>query len=223
MSDASSDPQSFTEQRHALVENRLRSRGIQDERVLDAMNSVPREEFVPLELQNDAYTDAPLPIGEGQTISQPSVVALMVELLELKPNDRVLEVGTGSGYAAAVLSLMAKEVYTIEQSKLLARVSSGRLKELGYANVLVKQGDGAKGWAEHAPFDAIIAAAAATKIPFALFDQLCVGGRLVIPVGQRDETQQLLRIWRVAEDEYEEEWCGDVRFVPMLEGIEEDS
>ncbi len=218
MSDASKPPQSFAEQRRALVENRLRVRGIQDEHVLSAMASVPREEFVPEDLREDAYVDGPLPIGHGQTISQPSVVALMTELLELKPDDRVLEVGTGSGYAAAILSRIAKEVYTIEQSEVLARNARTKLQELGYINVIVRHGDGSKGWPEQAPFDAIIAAAAAPRIPFALFDQLAEGGRLVIPVGEKDETQRLLRIRRTSEDEYEEEWCGDVRFVPLLEG-----
>ena len=167
----------------AMVERQLRPRGIDDARVLRAMTKVQRENFVGKELRMRAYEDHPLPIGYGQTISQPFIVAFMTQELKPKPADRVLEIGTGSGYQAAVLSELVAEVYTIEIVKPLAQSAEARLRELGYKNVHVKAGDGYKGWPEHAPFDAIIVTAAPDHIPQPLVEQLKEGGRMVIPVG----------------------------------------
>jgi protein-L-isoaspartate(D-aspartate) O-methyltransferase len=167
-----------------MVERQLRARGISDPRVLRAMGSVPREKFVPKELRNSAYDDHPLPIGYGQTISQPFIVAFMTEQLQPKKNQRVLEIGTGSGYQAAVLSDLVAEVDTIEIVRPLAQRAEAVLRELGYKNVHVKAGDGYKGWPEHAPFDAIIVTAAPDHVPPPLVEQLKEGGRMVIPVGQ---------------------------------------
>jgi len=167
----------------AMVDHQLRQRGIDDARVLRAMTKVQRENFVAKELRTRAYEDHPLPIGYGQTISQPFIVAFMTQELKPKPADRVLEIGTGSGYQAAVLSELVAEVYTIEIVKPLAQSAEARLRELGYKNVRVKAGDGYKGWPEHAPFDAIIVTAAPDHIPQPLVEQLKEGGRMVIPVG----------------------------------------
>jgi protein-L-isoaspartate(D-aspartate) O-methyltransferase len=167
----------------AMVERQLRPRGIDDPRTLQAMAKVAREKFVPKELAARAYEDRPLPIGHGQTISQPFIVAFMTQELKAKPGDRVLEIGTGSGYQAAVLAELVGEVYTIEIVKPLADNAEIRLRELGYSNVHVKAGDGYKGWPEHAPFDAIIVTAAPDHIPQPLAEQLKEGGRMVIPVG----------------------------------------
>jgi len=169
----------------AMVERQLRGRGISDPRVLRAMGSVPREKFVPKELRNNAYDDRPLPIGYGQTISQPFIVAFMTEQLQPKKNQRLLEIGTGSGYQAAVLSDLVAEVYTIEIVRPLAQRAEEVLCELGYKNVQVKAGDGYKGWPEHAPFDAIIVTAAPDHVPPPLIEQLKEGGRMIIPVGKR--------------------------------------
>jgi len=167
-----------------MVERQLRPRGIDDSRTLRAMAKVPREKFVAKELQARAYEDRPLPIGYGQTISQPFIVAFMTQELKPKPTDRVLEVGTGSGYQAAVLAELVAEVYTIEIVKPLAESAEVRLRELGYKNVHVKAGDGYKGWREHAPFDAIIVTAAPDHVPQPLVEQLREGGRMIIPVGK---------------------------------------
>src|SRR5437667_3050771 len=167
----------------AMIERQLRGRGISDQRVLRAMGSVPREKFVPKELRNSAYDDRPLPIGYGQTISQPFIVAFMTEQLQPKKSQRVLEIGTGSGYQAAVLSDLVADVYTIEIVRPLAQRAEAVLGELGYKNVHVKAGDGYKGWPEHAPFDAIIVTAAPDHVPQPLVQQLKEGGRMVIPVG----------------------------------------
>ena len=166
------------------MERQLRPRGIDDSRTLRAMAKVPREKFVAKELQARAYEDRPLPIGYGQTISQPFIVAFMTQELKPKPTDRVLEVGTGSGYQAAVLAELVAEVYTIEIVKPLAESAEVRLRELGYKNVHVKAGDGYKGWREHAPFDAIIVTAAPDHVPQPLVEQLREGGRMIIPVGK---------------------------------------
>jgi len=179
-------------QRRRMVETQLRDRGISDQQVLAAMLKVPREEFVPPSLRALAYDDRPLPIGEGQTISQPYVVALMTELAALRPGARVLEVGTGSGYQAAVLAAIGCEVYSIEIVESLAASSAERLKRLGYRSVRVRHGDGYRGWPEHAPFDAILVTAAPETIPKPLEDQLAAGGRLVAPVGATPWTQQLV-------------------------------
>ena len=207
---------SFDQQRERLVENELRILGIRDESVLRAMRTVPREEFLSEEMQEFAYRNAPLPIGSGQTISQPLIVAHMAEALELEPRDRVLEIGAGSGYAAAVLARIAKQVFTIERHRELADTASERLKRLGYANVQVRCGDGTRGWPEEAPFDAIVVAAGGPGIPKALLDQLCVGGRLVIPVGETPDSQQLVRAIRRGDDKFEYEELGAVRFVPLI-------
>lgn len=188
----------FRERRFAMVEQQIRARDVEDARVLEAMRSVPRHRFVPPDLAAFAYADRPLPIGRGQTISQPYIVAYMSELLAAAPHHRVLEVGTGSGYQAAVLAKLAKEVYTIEIVPELARTAAATLKELGYANVRVREGDGYAGWPEHAPFDRIIVTAAPEKIPQPLIDQLAAGGRLVIPVGEQHDTQWMTVVEKTA-------------------------
>lgn len=176
--------QAPTSQVAAMIERQLRGRGITDPRTLRAMASVAREKFVPPELRAHAYDDRPLPIGYGQTISQPYIVALMTEHIQPKAGQRVLEIGTGSGYQAAVLSELVAEVYSIEIVRPLAQRAEGLLRELGYKNVHVKAGDGYKGWPEHAPFDAIIVTAAPDHVPQPLVEQLKEGGRMVIPVGE---------------------------------------
>jgi protein-L-isoaspartate(D-aspartate) O-methyltransferase len=202
------------DERAAMVQTQLAPRGISDRHVLEAMRRVPRHAFVPPGAQAYAYQDRALPIGEEQTISQPYVVALMAQALELNGDERVLEIGTGSGYAAAVLSLLAREVYTMERRPALAAEAAARLARLGYTNVHVVVGDGTAGLPEHAPYDAITVAAAAPWIPQPLRDQLAPGGRLVIPVGGRDE-QVLLRLTRDAAGTRVERMNG-VRFVPLL-------
>ena len=205
-----------TAARETMVRRHLAARGIHDPAVLGAMRSVPREAFLPPELAEFAYEDAPLPIEEGQTISQPYIVALMAEALELRPEDRVLEVGTGSGYAAAVLGRIAREVYTIERHGALADTAAGRLLELGFRNVHVRHGDGTLGWPEHAPYDAIVVAAGGPDVPDALVRQLAVGGRLVIPLGADRDLQTLVRITRQADGRLHHEDLGGVRFVPLI-------
>ncbi|UCD70730.1 MAG: protein-L-isoaspartate(D-aspartate) O-methyltransferase [Syntrophobacterales bacterium] len=195
-----------------MVETQLRARGIKDEAVLNAMLKVDRHKFVPKEILHLAYADRPLPIGEGQTISQPYIVALMTELLELKSGDRVLEIGTGSGYQAAILVELADHVYTIEIIESLARSAERILKELGYRNVDLKIGDGYVGWEESAPFEAIIVTCAPPHIPQPLLDQLKEGGRLVIPVGEY--YQELKKITRV-KGQIKSQNVIPVVFVPM--------
>ena len=206
----------FEDLRKQMIDYQLAARGLHDQSVLDAVNAVPREEFVPTDLVEFAYSDAPLPIAASQTISQPYIVALMSAALELKPGERVLEVGTGSGYAAAVLAEITTDVYTIERHKILADTARSRLEELGYRNIQVLYGDGTLGWPEHAPFDAIVVAAGGPDVPESLKEQLAIGGRLVIPVGSSLRTQKLLRVRRISENEYQEEDLGDVRFVPLI-------
>jgi protein-L-isoaspartate(D-aspartate) O-methyltransferase len=206
------------ERRARMVADDIMSRGIRDTAVLSAFLDVPREEFVDPELRDMAYADMPLSIGHGQTISQPYVVALTIEALGLTPNARVLEIGTGSGYAAAILSFLAREVVTIERVEALARSAKARLARLGYESVRVLHGDGALGVPEYAPYDGIAVAAGGTRVPEPLLRQLAVGGRLVIPVGPYDEGQTLLRITRTGPDEYVEYELGDVRFVPLVPG-----
>ena len=206
----------FEDLRKQMIDYQLAARGLHDQSVLDAVNAVPREEFVPTDLVEFAYSDAPLPIAASQTISQPYIVALMTAALELKPDDRVLEVGAGSGYAAAVLAEIATEVYTIERHKILADTARSRLEQLGYRNIQVLFGDGTLGWPEHAPFDAIVVAAGGPDVPENLKKQLAIGGRLVIPVGSSLHTQKLLRVRRISENEYQEEDLGGVRFVPLI-------
>ena len=205
-------------ERRAMVERQVAARGIADERLLAAMRAVPREAFIAGELAEFAYEDAPLPIEGGQTISQPYIVAAMTAALELEPHHRVLEVGTGSGYAAAVLTHLAAEVYTIERHEELALAAERRLRTLGYANVHVHHGDGTLGWPEHAPYDAIVVAAGGPDVPPALLSQLAVGGRLVIPIGPTPREQRLVRVRRT-DDTYAREDLGGVRFVPLI-GVE---
>lgn len=195
-----------------MVETQIRARGIKDEVVLNAMRKVDRHKFVPEEIRHQAYSDRPLPIGEGQTISQPYIVALMTGLLELKGGDRVLEVGTGSGYQAAILAELANYVYTIEIIESLALSAENLLRELGYRNIDVKIGDGYIGWEEFAPFDAIIVTAATSHIPQPLLDQLKEGGRLAIPVG--DYYQELKKITKV-KGRVKSQNVTPVVFVPM--------
>jgi len=198
--------------RERMVSSQIVARGVSDELVLAAMRKVPRHEFVPEELKPRAYEDNPLPIGEDQTISQPYIVALMTELLKLKGGEKVLEIGTGSGYQAAVLAEIAKEVYTIEIIEPLARTAEERLSKMGYENITVKCGDGYKGWEEHAPFDGVIVTCAPDHVPQPLVDQLTVGGRMVIPVG---DYFQELKVLTKTEDGVKEKNVIPVRFVPM--------
>lgn len=206
----------LSEARHRMVTSQIVARGIRSEQVARAMREVPREAFMAEDLREFAYTDSPLPIGEGQTISQPYMVAYMTSVLELEGGERVLEVGTGSGYAAAVLSRIASEVYTIERHPSLASEAREALERLGYDNVHVIEADGTRGWPEAAPYDAIVVAAAGPDVPRALREQLAIGGRLVIPVGSTPREQQLIRVTRVGEDEFEEEELLPVRFVPLI-------
>ena len=185
------------------------------DRVLAAMNKVPRHRFVPADQEGHAYENRPLPIGNGQTISQPFIVALMTDLLDLKPGDKVLEIGTGCGYQAAVLGELAREVYTIEIVAPLAQEAAARIAALGYRNVTARSGDGYAGWLEHAPFDAIIVTAAAPAVPPALVEQLKSGGRLVIPVGPQWSGQQLLVIAKDASGKTTTRNVLGVRFVPL--------
>jgi len=197
----------------AMVSRQLRNRGITEPRVLGAMSSVPREKFVPKELRTSAYDDRPLPIGYGQTISQPYIVAFMTEQLQPRKDQRVLEIGTGSGYQAAVLSGLVAEVYTIEIVRPLAQRAEAVLRELGYKNVQVKAGDGYKGWPEHAPFDSIIVTAAPDHVPQPLVEQLKEGGRMVIPVGKSGA--QKLYLLEKQDGKVLQTAVTPVRFVPL--------
>ena len=199
--------------RKEMIEKHLKSRQITDEKVLRAMNTVSRSLFVPQDLLHRTYDDGPLPIGEGQTISQPFIVAYMAQALELDPQDKVLEVGTGCGYNAAVLSRIAAEVYSIEIIKWLANLAATNIAKTGYKNIQLRHGDGYLGWPEKAPFDAIVLTAAPPVIPEPLKQQLKIGGRLVAPVGE--DVQRLIRIQRIGEDQFEETTLIAVRFVPM--------
>lgn len=200
--------------RHRMVEQ-IRSRGVTDTAVLAALDAVPRHLFVPQPERDKAYHDCPLPIGDGQTISQPYMVALMTSLLELRPGERVLEIGTGSGYQAAVLSRVAAEVYTIEIRQPLAERARRTLADLGYRNIQLRTGDGFQGWRDAAPFDGIIVTAAPPSVPDPLLRQLKVGGRLVIPVGDRNALQSLLVLTRRADGGFDRSNVMPVFFVPM--------
>jgi protein-L-isoaspartate(D-aspartate) O-methyltransferase len=197
-----------------MVTEQLQARGISDQRVLAAMNKVPREEFVPPDSRAASYADGPLPIGQGQTISQPYIVAFMTEKLRPKPSDRILEVGTGSGYQAAVLAGLVADVYTIEIIEPLAKTAEATLQRLGYKNVHVKVGDGYKGWPDYAPFDAIIVTCAPDHVPKQLTDQLKDGGRMIIPVGNR--FAQELYFLEKKNGQLKESAVLPVRFVPMI-------
>jgi protein-L-isoaspartate(D-aspartate) O-methyltransferase len=201
-----------------MVEQQLKPRGIKDERVLAAMARVPREEFIPADVRGDAYEDGPLPIGYDQTISQPYIVAFMTEQLRPRPNDRVLEIGSGSGYQAAILADLVADVYTIEIVEPLAKTAEATLQRLGYKNVHIKVGDGYKGWPEQAPFDAIIVTCAPENVPQPLIDQLKDGGRMIIPVGERFAQQ--LYLLEKKNGQLKESVTLPVRFVPMLRAAE---
>jgi protein-L-isoaspartate(D-aspartate) O-methyltransferase len=203
------------EQRQQMVKRQIEARGVKQPEVLRAMRAVPREAFLPAHLEEFAYEDTPLPIEEGQTISQPFIVAAMTEALDIGPDDRVLEIGTGSGYAAAVLGQIAKDVYSIERHRVLADEAARRLGELGYGNVHLLCGDGTLGWPEHAPFDAILVSAGGPEVPQALLEQLATGGRMVIPVGVELRDQRLLRVTKDVGGMRTED-LGGVRFVPLV-------
>ncbi|MDC7745999.1 MULTISPECIES: protein-L-isoaspartate(D-aspartate) O-methyltransferase [Rhizobium] len=205
----------MTRIRDHMVEHHVTRRGIRDQNVTAAMRTVPREKFVAPGCEEFAYEDAPLSIGEGQTISQPFIVALMLEKAKLDAGDKVLEVGTGSGYASALISRIARQVYSIERHESLALQASERFEKLGYRNIDVRVGDGSKGWPDAAPFNAIIVSASAPQVPTALKEQLGLGGRLIIPVG-RGEEQRLKRITRTGATAFEDEDLGGVRFVPLI-------
>jgi len=208
--------QDFAAERAAMVEEQLRQRGIRDTAVLEAMGAVPRELFVPKNLQAHAYKDGPLPLPHKQTISQPYVVAYMICLLHLRPQDAVLEVGAGSGYAAAVLSRLARVVYTIERHAELVAYAQKRLAYLGYDNVHVIHGDGSQGYLAHAPYEAIVVAAGGPAVPDSLKKQLAIGGRLVMPVGLDRRQQRLVRVTRLETAVFDEERKGQVAFVPLI-------
>jgi protein-L-isoaspartate(D-aspartate) O-methyltransferase len=199
----------------AMVATQLARRGISNPQLLDAFIQVDRRKFVPEAYLDRAYADSPLPIGDGQTISQPYIVALMAESLELGPEDRVLEIGTGSGYAAAIMSRLCREVFSVERLDRLAQEARERLETLGYDHIHVRCGDGTLGWPEHAPYDAITVAAGGPRIPEALLAQLAPRGRLVMPVGP-DSDQILTRVLRLADSEFRYEALSPVRFVPLI-------
>lgn len=205
----------YTRARRTMVERHIRAKGVSDPLVLAAMERVPRHLFVEEALRGQAYSDFPIPIGERQTISQPFMVATMTEALQLRGTEKVLEIGTGSGYQAAVLAQIVNRVFTIERHVALARAARRVLDATGCGNVQVKVGDGTLGWPEEAPFDAIIVTAGAPKIAQAYYDQLAIGGRLVIPVGS-SESQTLMRVVRIAPDRFREEPLLDCRFVPLI-------
>jgi protein-L-isoaspartate(D-aspartate) O-methyltransferase len=212
----------FARLRQAMVQQQIASRGISDRRVLDALRRVPRHRFVPQEFVPEAYNDYPLPVGKGQTISQPYIVAQMTELLELEGGERVLEIGTGSGYQTAILSLLCAEVFTIELVEKLARDATERLTELGYRNVRVRSGDGFDGWPDEAPFDGIIVTAAAPFVPEPLRAQLAAHGRLVAPVGT-EFGDQTLTLFRRQSRELKAVPIEPVRFVPLRGRVEHQS
>jgi protein-L-isoaspartate(D-aspartate) O-methyltransferase len=222
LSNAQDRESDFLQARRRMVERDLRGRGIKDARVLEAMSLVPRHLFVEPKLHRFAYQDRPLPIGEGQTISQPYMVALMTQLLELKGDEKVLEIGTGSGYQAAVLAHLTHEVYTIEIIAPLAKRAKERLGQLGYSNVWIKIGDGFFGWKENAPFDAILLTAAAEKIPEPLWAQLREQGVMIMPLGPERQNQRLVRARKISGQQRIEEITGVV-FVPMTGTVEKES
>lgn len=202
--------------RQLLVSEQVEARGVHDPLVLAAMRRVPRELFVPKKLRDSAFEDRALPIGAGQTISQPYIVAFMIEALALRGGEKVLEIGAGSGYAAAVIAEIASEVFTIERIGRLAQIAAAKLKKAGYLNVQVRHADGTQGWPDEAPFDAILVSAAAPNIPKTLESQLAIGGRMVVPVGKDRRAQELIRVTRAGEEAFEREDIADVRFVPLV-------
>ncbi len=204
----------WSEKANAMVKFQIEKRGVTNEKVLNVMRNTPRHLFVPPALASMAYDDYPLPIGEEQTISQPYIVALMTDLLNLKGNEKILEIGTGSGYQAAVIAQLVDTVYTIEIVESLAKSSKTRLQNLNYKNVIVKHGDGYKGWPSAAPFDAIIVTAAPKEVPQTLISQLKIGGQMIIPVG--DKWQELQLITKIDKDKTKKQSVIPVRFVPMV-------
>jgi protein-L-isoaspartate(D-aspartate) O-methyltransferase len=206
----------YAVEREEMVDTQLMPRGIEDEAVLDSMLTVPRHKFVPDRLEDRAYEDCALPIAEGQTISQPYIVALMVEALKPNSTDKILEIGTGSGYAAAVLSRTVYKVYTIERHEKLAEKAKDRFEELDYNNIEVRIGDGTKGWPEEEKFDGIVVSAGAPVVPESLAEQLVVGGNIVIPVGRKEGGQDLLRLTKKKDNNLAREYLGEVRFVPLI-------
>jgi protein-L-isoaspartate(D-aspartate) O-methyltransferase len=206
----------FTAEREAMVERQLRRRGIADKQILDAFLEVPREAFVSPAYAHLAYGDHPLPIEAGQTISQPYIVALMIQAAGIKAGDKVLEVGAGSGYAAAVISRIAGEVVAIERQHELVEVASGRMQRLGYANVQIVEGDGTRGCPAKAPFDAILAAASGSHVPGPLIEQLAEDGSIVMPVGSPGWSQQLIKVTKRADGSVEHQNLGAVQFVPLI-------
>lgn len=205
----------FSQARDHMVEAQIARRGVRNSKILDAMRSVPRESFVAERFRALSYEDGPIPIAEGQSISQPYIVAAMLEAAELEADDRVLEIGAGSGYAAAILSRIVRKVYAVERQAALSEAARERLRALSYDNVELETGDGSGGWPQAAPFDAIIVSAASPSIPQALKIQLAVGARLVIPVGTMDE-QRLIRVTRVDETQFQQDDLGAVRFVKLI-------
>jgi protein-L-isoaspartate(D-aspartate) O-methyltransferase len=206
----------FACEREAMVERQLRRRGISESEILDAFRAVPREAFVSAEHMDVAYGDHPLPIEAGQTISQPYIVALMIQAAEISSGDVVLEVGAGSGYAAALIARIADRVIAIERQQQLAGVARERLRRLGYDNIQIVEGDGTRGCAEHAPFDAILAAASGSHVPQQLIAQLATGGRLVMPIGNPDGPQELIKVTKQDSGMLKQECLGGVRFVPLI-------
>jgi len=206
----------FAAEREAMVQRQIASRGITDPKILEAFRCVPREEFLSEEYRDLAYGDHPLPIEAGQTISQPYIVALMIKAAEIKPGDRVLEVGAGSGYAAAVMSRIASEVIAIERQGELVEIASERMRGLGYDNVRIVEGDGTRGWPEEAPYDAIVAAASGSHVPPPWVEQLAEGGRIVMPVGDPSWVQKLVKVTRGPAGKLITEDLGAVRFVPLI-------
>ncbi len=203
-------------QRERMVQHQIAARGVADPFTLEAMRRIPREEFVAAPLREFAYEDSPLPIEAGQTISQPYIVALMIAEAQIRPGERVLEIGTGSGYAAAVMATIAAKVYAIERVPELAALARHRFARLGYDNIEVVTGDGTRGWPESAPFDAILAAAAGPDVPDVLLQQLSPGGRLVMPIGSPREQQRLVLVTRTGNDRFVQKKLGIVRFVPLI-------
>jgi protein-L-isoaspartate(D-aspartate) O-methyltransferase len=206
----------FTAEREAMVERQLKRRGITDQTILDAFRAVPREAFVGPDYAGAAYGDHPLPIEAGQTISQPYIVALMIQAAGIKPGDRVLEVGAGSGYAAAVISRIADKVIAIERQHDLVEVARERLRRLGYSNVEIVEGDGTRGCPDEAPFDAILAAASGSHVPEGLLAQLAPGGRIVMPIGNPGWVQELVKVTKQDDGILRQENLGGVRFVPLI-------
>lgn len=206
----------YARQRQQMIERQIRARGIRDEAILVALATVPREFFVPAEYQHAAYQDTPLPIPGRQTISQPYVVALMIRALRLQPDDRVLEIGSGSGYATALLSRIVREVHGVERHEVLVAYARERLEKLGYDNAHIHHGDGTMGWPPAAPYDAIMVSASGPEVPPALREQLAINGRLVMPIGHARDLQSLLLVRRTGPDSFQHEDLGGVRFVPLI-------